>query len=344
MQNMIYVVECDSTISEYTEKLVTLLKTAGFDVDVCAIVEYASLNIALFQGVKFIFIGSSSKQAPEPVISTWQYERYGCRIGWSRNKCVLAAEASDLSSAEYRAFRNHCQELYLKNSDVTVPPESIFSERYDDEREKLANKSERHRARLDEYESRRLAKFAASKKGQAISQAQYSVLLYEFEKHYLAKFMASTDDGEETADTTHVPPDAKSALREQRERALEKLTPKQARMCHTTIHVSALSCAAVAFIPVPVADTIPITAAQISMVLKLGRIFDKKLTKSDAQILLKTLAAPLAGRTLAKAGLALVPGVGWTINGAIAGTITEILGWTIVNDFAAQTKNVNLLP
>jgi uncharacterized protein (DUF697 family) len=74
------------------------------------------------------------------------------------------------------------------------------------------------------------------------------------------------------------------------------------------------------------------------MVLGLGKVFDNKLTKSDAQVLLKTVAAPLAGRALSKAALVFVPGVGWAINGAIAGAITEILGWTIANDFAVKSQ------
>jgi uncharacterized protein (DUF697 family) len=107
-------------------------------------------------------------------------------------------------------------------------------------------------------------------------------------------------------------------------------------LCHAIIHPIAAACAVVAFIPIPVADAIPITGAQISMVIGLAKVFDHKISILDAQALLKTLAAPLAGRALAKNALIFLPGVGWGINGAVAGIITEILGWTVANDFATN--------
>jgi uncharacterized protein (DUF697 family) len=73
------------------------------------------------------------------------------------------------------------------------------------------------------------------------------------------------------------------------------------------------------------------------MTLGLAKVFNNKITKSDAQVLLKTVAAPLAGRAIAKGVFMFVPGVGWGINAVLAGTITEILGWTIANDFASKS-------
>jgi uncharacterized protein (DUF697 family) len=72
------------------------------------------------------------------------------------------------------------------------------------------------------------------------------------------------------------------------------------------------------------------------MVIGLAKVFNNQITKSDAQVLLKTIAAPLVGRALAKAGLVFVPGVGWAVNAGISATITEILGWTVANDFAMK--------
>ena len=81
------------------------------------------------------------------------------------------------------------------------------------------------------------------------------------------------------------------------------------------------------------------TISRNLLILTLGKVFNNKITKADAQVILKAAAAPLAGRTLAKIGLDFVPGIGWGINAAIAGTVTEILGWAIANDFALKYKD-----
>jgi uncharacterized protein (DUF697 family) len=162
--------------------------------------------------------------------------------------------------------------------------------------------------------------------------------VYEFVNNFLARFINEEPGSEENTNDADVPEDLKDISGNLKANALANLTNSQALWCHAIIHAASIACAAIAFVPIPVADAIPITGTQVSMVLGLGKVFDNKLTKSDAQILLKTVAAPLAGRALAKAGLVLVPGVGWAINGAIAGTVTEILGWAIANDFAVKSQ------
>ena len=162
--------------------------------------------------------------------------------------------------------------------------------------------------------------------------------MHEFINNYIDKFINCDHGCGSNTDDNEVPPDIKDVLKSKKADTSSNLTSKQGVLCHAIIHSAAIACSAMAFLPIPVADTIPITSAQIAMVIGLGKVFKNKITKSDAQILLRTAAAPLVGRTLAKTVFVFVPGIGWVINGAIAGTITEILGWIIANDFAAKQK------
>ncbi|MDR2749546.1 MAG: DUF697 domain-containing protein, partial [Clostridiales bacterium] len=143
---------------------------------------------------------------------------------------------------------------------------------------------------------------------------------------------------EETKEVAQAQVNFKETLNTIKSAAKTTMTKPQQIACHSIIHGAALVTAACAFIPVPVADSIPITTAQISMVIGLGKVFNNEITKSDAKVLLATVAAPLAGRAAAKVGLMLIPGVGWALNGAIAATITEILGWTVAMDFAKKGR------
>ena len=324
MPDTVYIVGTDKTDFEYLEKLITLIKAEGVNAMSCTFEEYnnmTSLSDIVFDGAKFIFFGANSLgKSKIPNFSTWQYERFGCRIGWVGNKCVIFAKSTDLPYCDYNDFRNYCKSLQIIYQDVVIPPESPVAEGIEWVKKLLSNK-----------------------KNRSAHRAQYSTLVYEFMNNYLVSFLTSGDDSEEIVTDIRTPQDIKDILRQLKKLALVNLSTKQAVLCHAIIHASALGCATVAFIPIPVADTFPITAAQVSMVLALGKVFDNKLTKSDAQVLLKTVAAPLAGRALAKAGLVLIPGVGWAINGVIAGTITEILGWTIANDFATKSKMTDSL-
>ncbi|GHU44759.1 hypothetical protein FACS1894111_12530 [Clostridia bacterium] len=314
-----YIIGIDKSISEYSERLIELISEYGVEAMPCTLEEYQDMNSLvdiLGNGAKFIFLGTNSlKQSAVPSINSWKYERFGCRIGWTGNKCVIFARDTDLPFSDHKEFRDYCRGLQLEYSDVIVPPENPIAEGFEV-----------------------LKKIFTDKKNKSAHRAQYSVLIHEFMDDYFNEFISSENDENVDSEDADIPPDIKNLLKKLKEAALANLTRKQATWCHITIHTAALACSAVAFIPIPVADAIPITSTQVAMVIGLGKVFNNKITKSDAQILLKTVAAPLAGRVIAKNVFIFVPGVGWGINAAIAGTITEILGWTIANDFATKNK------
>lgn len=312
MQGTLYIVEVDKSLSEYVERLVMLLKEQGIDAELCTMEGYenATRYPEQFNRCKFLFLGTDLWGHP-PVsdISKWRYNQFGSRIGWTKNKCVIYALSLELPYSEYQAFREHCKELKLEHPDVIIPPQNTLVE-------------------AGEF----IKEMVGKKENSSVQRAQYSVLVYEFMDHYFKDFF-----GEDGAGVTEE--DVKSYLHEIKKSALLNLTAKQAILCHAAIHAAAVGSAAVAFIPIPMADAIPITAAQVSMVVALGMIFDNQMTKSDAQVFLATALAPLAGRALAKNALILVPGVGWAVNGGIAAAITECLGWSVAGEFATKLKN-----
>ncbi len=303
MKDIVYII-FDEDLSKYKDKLEHLLE-GNFD-----IISLKQDNYGKSVDEKCIFLGNNSRRACEPEIESWKYNQFGCRIGWTQNKCVIFAQSDDLAFADYEEFNKYCKRLRLDYPDVTLPPENIISEC----RQKL---------------------FSENKEEIDIHHAQYSSLIYEFVNRFFEDFIKDSS-------TNNFGDKLNDKLNKAKENASKNMTLKQKMACHAIIHATSMANGVIGVIPVPVADTIPITAAQITMILALGNVFDNKLTKSDAQIILKAAAAPLAGRALVKGGLTLFPGIGWAINGAIAGVITKFLGWTIANDFAIKMKDRNI--
>lgn len=56
--------------------------------------------------------------------------------------------------------------------------------------------------------------------------------------------------------------------------------------CAAVIHTATTAAAAAGVIPIPMADTIPITAAQVTMIIGLGRVFDISLSETAAKSIL----------------------------------------------------------
>ena len=112
------------------------------------------------------------------------------------------------------------------------------------------------------------------------------------------------------------------------------MNTSQLNKCNAAIHTAAAASWAAGVIPVPVADALPISAAQIAMVVALGKIFNQKVTEAAAKGLIGAAASTFVGRSIVK----LIPIVGWGISAAVAAGVTEAIGWTIAVDFAKKAK------
>lgn len=89
-------------------------------------------------------------------------------------------------------------------------------------------------------------------------------------------------------------------------------------------------------------DAVPITAAQIGMIIALGKIFDITLSQAAAKSILGVGLTQQAGRTVASNILKAIPGVGTIVGGAVGATtaaaLTEALGWIVADDFYRMSQ------
>ena len=128
--------------------------------------------------------------------------------------------------------------------------------------------------------------------------------------------------------------DYKKVISDKRLEAGTLMTEDQLIKCNVAIHTASVASGAAGVIPIPVADAIPITAAQVTMVLALGKIFDQEITDSAAKGLIGAAASTFVGRNLVK----LIPIVGWGVSAAVAVGVTEAIGWTVAVDFANSAR------
>lgn len=124
--------------------------------------------------------------------------------------------------------------------------------------------------------------------------------------------------------------DYKKVILDKRLEAGKLMAEDQIVKCNMIIHTAAVASGVAGVIPIPVADALPITAAQVTMVLALGKVFNQNITDSSAKGLIGAAASTFVGRNLVK----LIPVIGWGVSAAVAAGITEAIGWTIAVDFA----------
>src|SRR5260370_41354238 len=98
---------------------------------------------------------------------------------------------------------------------------------------------------------------------------------------------------------------------------------------HGVIHTAAASAGAVGagLAQLPMADSIPITAIQGSMISAIALIHGRSITEARAISLLGTFAATIADRTISEWLIGWVPGIGNAINASTAAGLTEAVGW-----------------
>lgn len=126
----------------------------------------------------------------------------------------------------------------------------------------------------------------------------------------------------------------KKVISDKKKEAGNLMTSKQLKKCNTVIHIAALAAGASGMIPIPVMDSIPISAAQVTMVIALGEVFDQKITESVAKGVIGAAASTSVGRSLVK----LLP-IGWIASATVAVGVTEAIGWSIAVDFVKMSKS-----
>ncbi len=124
----------------------------------------------------------------------------------------------------------------------------------------------------------------------------------------------------------------KSVISDKKKEADRLMNDEQMKACNVAIHTASVAAGAAGVIPIPVADALPITGAQVTMAIALGNIFEQKLSDSAAKALVSAAATTFVGRTLIK----LIPITGWIASAGVAAGVTEAIGWALAVDFAKE--------
>ena len=118
------------------------------------------------------------------------------------------------------------------------------------------------------------------------------------------------------------------------------MTDSQRSKCHGIIHTASTAAAAAGggMAQLPCSDAVPITLAQITMIISLGAVFDIPVSKSAAQALRKGLGGAAVGRLASQVLLGWIPGWGNALNASTAAAITEKLGWKAAEKFDRESR------
>ena len=104
---------------------------------------------------------------------------------------------------------------------------------------------------------------------------------------------------------------------------------RQNEKVHTIIHSASVASAAAGagLAQMPCSDSAVITPIQVSMIIAIGEVHNKKLTKSAALSTLTTVSAGITGRALSQLLIGWIPLFGNAINASTAFALTEAIGW-----------------
>ena len=126
----------------------------------------------------------------------------------------------------------------------------------------------------------------------------------------------------------------KEVISNKRLEAGKLMTKEQIIKCNVAIHTASATSGVCGAVPIPFADAVPISVAQVAMVISLGKIFDQVITEAAAKGLIGAAASTFVGRNLVK----VIPIVGWGVSAAVAAGVTEAIGWSIAVDMAKSYR------
>lgn len=118
------------------------------------------------------------------------------------------------------------------------------------------------------------------------------------------------------------------------------MTEEEKIKCHGIIHTASITTGGigVGLAQLPTSDNLAIVPIQVTMIIALGAVFKIDLDKSTAKATLATATATLTGRTLSQVLVDWMPGIGNILNGMTAASITQVIGWTVANEFHKKSQ------
>ncbi len=106
--------------------------------------------------------------------------------------------------------------------------------------------------------------------------------------------------------------------------------------CHAVIHSATAAAIAGGASPIPISDAVVISSAQVAMIVGLGKVFGISISDSVAKSIISISVTQAVGKSIFTNLLKLFPAsnfLGCFIGGAVAGSMTEALGWLVADDF-----------
>lgn len=114
------------------------------------------------------------------------------------------------------------------------------------------------------------------------------------------------------------------------------------KKCHVAIHTATVAATTAGTFPIPMSDAVPISIAQVAMVVSLGKAYGISLSESVAKSIINVTIAQQAGRAIFTNVLKAIPGAGTVIGGIVGGltaaVLTETLGWIVADDFYRMSE------
>ena len=114
-----------------------------------------------------------------------------------------------------------------------------------------------------------------------------------------------------------------------------EMSSEQKVKCHAIIHTATVASGATSFFTaqIPVADSLIIVPAQMTMVVGLAGVFGYKLTEGIAEAIVGPIISQQMGQIVAKSLVGLIPGAGNIVKAGVSVSFTETLGWLIAQKF-----------
>ena len=116
----------------------------------------------------------------------------------------------------------------------------------------------------------------------------------------------------------------------------KNINEKERKQAMKIIHAASLATAGVGagLAQLPGSDASVIVPIQVTMVLSLGKVFNRPIKEGMAKSLIMQTTATMLGRGVSQFLVGWIPVAGNAINATTAFSITEALGWIIANEFA----------
>lgn len=268
-------------------------------------------------------------EANKPTIDGVSYEENIRRLGKQAHILLLVISCSDKALEKEEEFLK----TWKKDSELSKIPVFIVINKIDTMKP----------IREWDPEQINLQNPKTEKERQIKSFIDYVSDLPTFSEYAYARHIFPICAGENWGEETYGIPELKQAINDSVPEMLRLLVDRinlsKDERAKTVIRNYALSAAGVALEPIPIVDSFLLAPVQIAMVIHLGKIHGKKITKSIASGLVNTIGLAFIGNELFLLIVGFFPGIKQVIGPSVAFSLTWVSGLIINELFASNNLN-----